>query len=220
MAWAQPTSAGGSTPSISVTGNGQASAAPNMAQIQLGVVSEAPSAREATTANNQAMQALLTQLKEQGIDKRDVQTVQFDVSPMYQQEGPRRGRSPNITGYRVTNQVSVRVRDLEKLGEILDLVVEEGANQISGIQFSIDKSEELQDQARRLAIDDAKRKAAVLAEQAGAKVGRVLSIQDHAYEPRPMYGRAMAMAAEAASVPIATGEQVISATVQVTYALD
>ena len=219
MAWGQPPS-NTPTPSISVVGNGQTSAPPDMAEIQVGVVSESPSATDATRANSQSMKQLLAQLTEQGIDKKDVQTAQFAVSPVYQQDGPRRGRSPNISGYRVTNLVTLRVRNLDNLGAILDAVVQEGANTVSGIRFSIQQPEDLQDAARRLAVDDARRKASVLAEQAGTKLGRVLSIQDHAYEPRPMYGRAMAMAADSASVPIEAGEQTLTATVQVTYALD
>jgi uncharacterized protein YggE len=206
--------------SITVVGTGEASAKPDMAEISMGVVTQAATAGEALSANNAAMDRLLKLLAGSGIADKDVQTTQFSVSPQYRHE-PRGQAPPTITGYNVTNQVRVKVRQMASLGKVLDQAVGEGANQVHGISFSVAEPESLLDAARRDAVGDAKRRAQLYAEAAGVKVGRVLLIQEQA--PRFPQPQMMAMSARAGgggAVPIASGEQEFRASVTVTYGIE
>lgn len=205
-------------PSITVSGRGEVRVRPDIAQINVGVVTQSESAAEALRQNNEAMKKLLALLKQRGIAEKDIQTIDFSVTPQrqYDRQQP---MPPKIVGYQVTNQVRVIVRQLDSLGAILDAVVQEGANQINGIGFDVDNPERILDDARREAIRDAKRKAELYAEAVNGRLGPVLRIQEQAREPvpQPMYTR-MAMATESA-VPIASGQQTLEASVSVTYRL-
>lgn len=213
-------------PRISVTGVGKLATIPDQAEIQVGVRTQAPTAGAALAANNEAMNALHAILKERGVASKDVQTTQIQVTPQYSQPNPRRGNEnagefiPRIVGYRVDNMVRITARKVEKLGELLDALVQAGANQIHGIAFRVDEPEKLLDEARKRAMADAKRKAEILAGEAGVVVGPPLQIDEEGSGsvPPPRFGfapRAMAMAA--APMPVAAGEQELSVTVRVVY---
>lgn len=213
-------------PSLSVSGTGRVSAAPDLAEITLGVVAQAETARDALRANTQSMTKLMELLKVRGVAAKDIQTTNINVSPQYSQPPqPVPGRPgepfvPKIVGYNVTNTVQVTARNLDKLGELLDGLVEAGANQMHGIGFRIDQPEKLLDQARKAAVADARRKAQMIADEAGVVLGRPLQISESgAPAPQPMFrGRAM-MAAAADAVPVAGGEQELSVTVHIVYEL-
>lgn len=211
---------------ISVTGTGKVSAAPDVADINIGVVTQGDAAAKALAANTEAMTAIQTLLKERGVAEKDVQTTGIDVQPVYsqQQRQPQQQAdyTPRIVGYRVTNSVRITARDLKKLGAILDAVVQSGANQINGISFRIENPEKLLDVARKQAMADAKRKAEQLAGESGVIVGLPISIQESGGMPIPMPkfgGMRMAMAADAAPVPVAAGELDLSVSVSVVYDL-
>lgn len=206
---------------ISLSGTGEVQARPDTARVNAGVVTEGADARTALAANTAAMQALFKSLKDMGIADRDMQTRNFNISPRY---APYNRTQPNrenrIIGYRVTNSVGVRVRNLDALGGLLDRLAQAGANQINGISFYVDKADNLMDEARRRAIADARRKAELYATEAGAELKRILTISEGgAVSPRPVF-RAMAVADSKESVPVARGEQTISASVSVTYELE
>jgi uncharacterized protein YggE len=207
-------------PSISVTGTGRVSAAPNLARVQAGVTTEAARAEDAVRANNAAMQKVVAALGEAGIESRHVQTSRFDVFPIFDQSDPRvQGGPPRITGYRASNQVQVEVHGVEKVGSVLDALVAAGANEIGGITFDVAEPAPLLDQARRLAWADARRKAALYAGEAGATLGRVLRIDETLDRggPIPMaYARAE-MAADKA--PISAGELDLTVTVTASWAI-
>jgi uncharacterized protein YggE len=217
------------TRTISVTGQGKISAVPNVADVNLGVVTQGETAREALSANTEKMAALHKVLKERGVASKDIQTTNLNVSPRYSQPPqptlPGRPQTaeftPKIVGYDVTNTVTITARDLDKFGDLLDAVVTAGANQMHGISFRIDAPESLLDEARKHAMADARHKADLLAGEAGVVVGPPISIIDSGDSspppPRPMMGRAMK--AMAAPVPIAAGEQELSVTVHVVYEL-
>ncbi len=205
-------------PSITVVGSGKASAAPDMAVIQVGVVTQAASAAKALQQNNAAMEKLLQVLEAQGVAKKDVQTSSFSVQPQYKPYQPGQTQPSEIVGYQVGNQVRAKVRKLDSLGKILDDVVSQGANQVQGVTFSVAEPNPLPDQARRQAMADARRKAELYAEAAGVELGRVLLIQEETPQrPRPLFANLAKGAAEA--VPIAVGEEEFAATVTVTYAI-
>lgn len=202
---------------LTVTGTGQSAAEPDMAQITVGVSTQAATASGAMTENATRQQAVIDQLKAEGIEERDIQTAGLNLSPM--QDFSQDGKPPVITGYLAQNTVSVRVRDLAKLGAVLDKLVESGANEISGISFSREDTTEAEDAARVDAISAASRRAEVMANAAGQRLGPILSISDSEIPsgPQPML---MGMArAEKASTPIQAGELSISARVTVVYAL-
>jgi uncharacterized protein YggE len=206
-------------PSITVVGTAEASAKPDMAQVQVGVTTQSETAAAALKANTASMEALFKTLEDRKIDKKDIQTSNFSVHPVYK-PNPRGEQAPTIVGYQVTNQVSVKVRDLANLGAVLDEVVGKGANQVQGISFSKAEPSPIQDQARLKALADARRKAELYAGAAGVEVGKVLLIQETTpHVPMPqMYGGAMLSRAEA-SVPVAPGEQTYHSSITVTYAI-
>lgn len=214
-------------PRISVSGTGTISAKPDLGDINVGVVTQAPTAREALTANTESMNKLLATVKEQGVAAKDVQTTNVNVNPQYSQPAPTRpGEAqnefvPRIVAYQVTNTVHLKVRDLDKLGAILDSVVSAGANQIYGISFQIDKPEKLLSQARKQAVADARMKAEELAGEAGMVLGQPLRIIESGGGPAPIMPRMgrMMMADAAAAVPVAAGEQELSVSIQVEYEL-
>ncbi len=201
---------------VTVSATGQAFAVPDMARVQTGVVSEAATAREALSANNAAMAKLIEGLKENGIDAKDIQTSGFHLNPRYTHPGD--GQPPQIDGYQATNNVEVTVRNLDTLGTVLDKLVTLGANQMNGIAFDVTEAETLRDAARKTAIANARRRAELYAAAAGAKVGKVVTINEGGMsEPRP-YLAAARMSAEA--VPVERGQQALDANVTVTWELD
>ncbi|MBX6313473.1 MAG: SIMPL domain-containing protein [Isosphaeraceae bacterium] len=212
---------------ITVTGTGKVAAVPDLAEINVGVVTQAATAREALKANNEAMQALQDTLKERGVAAKDIQTSNLNIQPQYSQPprpvpGQPRDRefAPKIVAYQVTNTVHIKARDLGKLGVLLDAVVQAGANQMHGIAFRIDEPEKLLDQARKRAMADAKRKAELLAGEAGVVLGPPISIREAEATPppRPMF-LGMQRAAAAEAVPVAAGEQELSVDISVVYEL-
>ncbi|WP_158222879.1 SIMPL domain-containing protein [Rhodopirellula sp. MGV] len=210
-------------PSITVSGTGEVSANPDMATVTVGVITEAKTAKEAVAANNKAMESLRAQLDKLGIDERDRQTAQFNVSPQYQQRRPQPGRpyeaeqnEPQIIGYQVTNDVRIKVRQISRVGEILDAVVQSGSNRINGIAFSVERDEKFLEEARIKAVKQARAKAELLCQTAETKLGKVIEIRESGQggvPPRPE----MMMMASVRSVPISPGEQTISASVVMTF---
>jgi uncharacterized protein YggE len=206
-------------PSITVVGEGDVQVPPDQVTVTAGVTTEAKTAAEALQANSTKMAELLKTLKANNVADKHVQTSNFHVSP--QQVFDRDGqRPPKVVGYTVTNQVTVRILEVAKLGAILDAVVQAGGNQIQGVTFSVADPQPHLDQARRKAIADAKHRASEYAAAAEVKLGKPRLIQEtSAAPPRPMYAQAMRGVA-AAEVPIAAGEQTISAQVTVVFAIE
>jgi uncharacterized protein YggE len=212
---------------LTVSGEGIVHAAPDMALITLGVVSEAAGAGEALSANSQSMNRIVAALKEGGMEGRDLQTSGFSVEPVYSQ--PPRGYDgsepfkPEIVGYRVYNNLTLRIRALDQVGALLDQVVTLGANSISGPTFTIDDKTPFQDEARRAAIKDALRKGALYAEAAGIALGEIFRIDDgYVSPPQPMApGVMLRMEAADASAapPIEAGELTFQAQVSVSWRL-
>jgi hypothetical protein len=201
---------------VTVAATGSAAAAPDRAAITTGVMAEAATARDAMAANSTAMRRLIDGLKALGIDAKDIQTTSVNVNPRYG-EG-RTGKAPTITGYQAINQVRLIVRDLKKLGEVLDQALALGANQMGGIAFEVSTAEALKDDARRDAMANARRRAELYALAAGTTVGNVLSISEVASGPVPrMFGGGRAAMAEA--VPVEAGSVDLTVQVQVTWAL-
>lgn len=205
-------------PTITVTGEGIVTAVPDQATVTTGVETRAASPTQALAENSTAVEALLTVLSAGGIEPRDIQTSGLGLSPQYQH--PRDGNGePTVTGYVASNQLRVRVRDLDRLGPLLDALVKAGSNRLSGIEFGHSGMDKLVDQARSAAVVEAQRRARLYAEAAGARVGPVISITELGRtHPQPMYRMATAMDM-AAAPPVAAGEQQVQASVQVVFSL-
>jgi len=200
---------------ISVTGEAQISVPPDLATIDAGVTSDAKTAREASDTNNAAMGKVLGALKGAGIDEKDYQTSRLSLQPQYAPNRP--GPSP-VVGYRASNRVTVRLRDVTKVAGVIDVLVGAGANDIGNIAFSVSQASKLLDEAREKAVADARRKAEIYAKAAGVTLGTPLSIsEDGAAQPvfRAKVGAPMAIA----PTPIAQGEETLSISVSVTWAI-
>ena len=165
---------------IVVNGTGEASARPDMAVISAGVVVQADTASAALADNTRAMNAVLEQLRASGLAPADVQTSQFTVSPLFETRRPdaETTEPPRIVGYQVSNQVTARVRDLDRLGGVLDALVSAGANSVDGPSFEIADPKQLLGEARDAAVADAIAKARRYAAAAGVKLGEIISIED------------------------------------------
>lgn len=202
---------------ISLTGHGEVRSVPDTAIVTTGVLSQGATAAEALAANTTSMTALFAALKEAGIDDKDIQTSNFMVQPRY--NFYQDGKAPELVGYDVSNNVTVRLRKIGDLGGLLDKVVKAGSNQINGISFEVSQPEAAMDEARKLATVDATRKAKLYAEAMGVGLGNVMTISESSgYQPpMPMARSKVMMADAAAPVPVAAGEQAIAVDVNITW---
>lgn len=209
-------------PRIVVAGEGSMAIAPDMAVLNMTVTREAATAREALSANSKAMKKVLAAMMAEGIAKRDLQTANFSIHPKYSRP-PRQGNGASeaarIIAYTVRNGLTVRVRELDKVGEVLDQAVTLGVNEGGNILFTNSDASDAIKRARVKAVQQARQKAATLAAAADVKVGRVLEITEQSHNPRPMpMARAeMSLAASADAVPIAGGENTYQVSVNVTF---
>jgi uncharacterized protein YggE len=202
-------------PAISVTGEAQISVAPDIAFVDAGVATDAKTAREASDANGTAMAKVLAALKAANIDARDIQTSRLSLQPQY---APNRSGPSPVVGYRASNRVTVRIHDVSKVAGIIDTLVGAGANDIGNVAFEVSQASKLLDDAREKAVADARRKAEIYAKAAGVTLGAPLSISEGG-APQPMF-RAKVMAGMAAApTPIAQGEETLSISVSVTWAI-
>jgi uncharacterized protein len=202
---------------ISLVGHGEFKLPPDMAVVTVGVLSPGTTAAEALSANTESMSALFAALKAAGIAERDIQTSNFMVQPRYDYN--QNTQPPKLVGYDVSNNVTVTVRKVNALGGLLDTLVKAGSNQINGVMFDISKRDAALDEARRLATQDAARKASLYAQAMKLGLGPVLSISEGvSYEPPiPLRMKAERANGMSADVPIAGGEQTLSVDVNITW---
>ena len=200
-----------------VLGEASVQAPPDQARISTGVTIRAKTVREATEANSKAMAAVMAALADAGIAGKDIQTSRFSIQPVYAAPEPR--AEQKLVGYTVTNQVSVRIRELDKVSIVVDKAVTAGATDIGNIEFVVSNQGKLLDQAREGAIADARRKAEIYAKASGLELGRVVWVSEEVgaepLAPARMYPRAAAHAA----VPIAAGEDTLRVSVTVGFEL-
>ncbi len=196
-----------------VTGEGAVDSAPDMATITMGVTSEAKTAAEAMSETSEATAKVLEALVQAGIEARDMQTRDLALSPLWDNRSTGERR---IVGFQASNTVLVRVRDLDALGEILDQVILGGANQFRGLGFGLQDPGPALDEARRRAVAEAMRKAALYAEAAGLTLGPVLEFSESGGSPGPVM---MERAGMAMAVPIAAGEVTTNASVTMVFGL-
>ncbi|MBW6505536.1 MAG: SIMPL domain-containing protein [Rhodobacteraceae bacterium] len=200
---------------MTVTGEGRSIAAPDMASLNLGVVTRGLTAAEALGANSAALAAVLARLAADGIASRDIQTSGLSVSARYDYSDTGEGR---VLGYDARNMVTVRVRDLPALGALIDAAFAAGTNEFNGLSFGLADDRAATDAARRAAVADARARAALYAEAAGVSLGRIVTIAESAGNevPQPMSLRAASLAA-APPVPVAEGELSIAAQITIVF---
>jgi uncharacterized protein YggE len=202
---------------------GRASGAPDVAHINVGVETESAAVQQAVADNKAKMTKLLDALKSLEIADKDIQTSNYGVFTERQPvPGPEGKDGGGPTTYHVNNQVSVTVRDVSKLGDVLDKVVAAGANNVYGVSFSVDDTSKLQADARAKAIADAKERAESLAKLTGATLGEVVSVSEVIGGPGPVFDSSRMSAAVGlggGGAPIQPGELEVNTSVQVTYAI-
>lgn len=203
---------------IIVTGAGEATKAPDMAMLTLGVEADGATASEALRKNSAQMEATIKTLRDAGVDKDDIQTSNLSVGARY--DYSREGQGPRLIGYHATNSVNVKLRNLKKAGEVIDKAVASGSNRLDSISFGFADPKPLLNDARKDAVADARERAALYAQAAGVNLGDVLQISDSfTHIPGPVPVAVRADFAEAKAVPIAAGEQTIGASVTIVYAI-
>ena len=206
---------------ISVSGEGRASAAPDMAVLGLGVSAKAATVKAANSRVQEAMGDLLDSLEDNGVEEKDIQTSQFSIYPEYDY----RNGEQILTGYRVSHMVQVKVRDIDKAGEVIDDAVEAGGDllQVQSISFTIDDTTALRSEAREEAVADAQAKAEELASLAGVTLGKPTYITESISTPypQPYFERGGVYAMEEAPVTeISAGELEVVVSVHITYAIE
>lgn len=210
-------------PVIVVSGAGDAAIAPDLAIVSLGVAETRKTAREALDVANAAMKAVVDALKKQDIAPRDLQTSGLSIQAQYSYPQNEDGspKPPVLTGYMVSNTLTVRIRDLARVGAVIDQAVTLGVNQGGDIRFTNEDPAKTVTEARTEAVKNAIDKARTLADAAGVKLGRILEITEssNAEDPRPMMSARMAKSAEDA-VPVEAGENSYAVNVNVTFAID
>jgi uncharacterized protein YggE len=204
---------------VEVSGEGSVNAAPDFARVTLGVTSTGRNAGEAMATNAKAASALVSLIKSEGVAPADIQTSDLSISPVFSQAAPGQESAPTITGYSVSDNVTVLVRDISRLGALLDKAVTAGANSIYGIGFGHNNASALLDKARPLAVADARRKAEIYASAGGARIGRLMVLTEEAGRQPPVAFSRAYTAGASAPTPIEAGEDKLTVTVTARFEL-
>ncbi len=201
---------------LSVSAEAQAKRIPDVATVSAGVVTQAPDANAAMTQNAERMTKVVAAIKAAGIAERDVQTSGISLNADYQYG---ENQPPKLSGYQAQNTVSLKVRDIAKLGKVLDALVAQAANQINGPSFEVDQPDAAYDEARLAALKKAEARAKTYADAMGLRVRRIVSVSEGAGARPPMPYMAMARAEAAADTPVSPGETTLGATLEVVFEL-
>ena len=201
---------------ISVVGEGRAFGKPDIAMVSFGATTEGQKSQDAVNKNNEIMNRVIKSVKDLGVDDKDIQTTSYNLSPLYDYTE----RGSVFKGYQLHQQISVKIRNFDKISDILDKVTSSGATNVGNLQFKIDNLQKVQAEARAMAITKAKEKLRDIAIQSGLRVGKLVNISEgYNNYPQPMYAESFGAAKDAGSVApqIQTGQQEVSSTVTLTY---
>lgn len=203
---------------LSVSAQAEAKRVPDVATISAGVVTQAADANAAMRSNAEQMSKVVAAIKAAGIAERDVQTSGISVQPQYRYA---ENQPPAITGYQASNTVNLKVRDIAKLGKILDTLVAQGANQVNGPSFEVDKPDEGYDEARLAALKKAEARAETYAKALGLRVRRIVSISEGGgfQPPIPMMRMQAMDAMGAKETSVSPGENTLSVSIDVVFEL-
>ncbi len=203
---------------LTLSASGEATRVPDVARVSTGVVTQSPEANVAMRENANRMDKVMAALRAAGIAERDIQTSGIHLNPQYKYQD---NTPPTIVAYQASNTVNVKVRDLSKLGKVLDTLVAQGANQIDGPSFELDKPEAAIEEARVAAIKKAQAQAQTYAQTLGMHVRRIVSISESSTNyPRPMPRMMMAAAmSKESDTAVAPGETSLSVSVSMVFEL-
>ncbi len=200
---------------ITISAQGKTFVKPDIAVVNLGVITEGMKIKDITKENMEKMNAVLTEVKNLGIEEKDIQTTKYDLSPRYEylEKGER-----VFKGYTITQSARVKIRNFEKIGDVLDKASEKGANSISDLQFTIEEPEKVSEVARKEAIEKAKAKAVQVASQSGLKLVKLINVYEN-YSPIAAQYKEMGLGGgEIAAAPtIQPGEEEVTVTVYLVY---
>lgn len=204
---------------LSVSARAESKRVPDVATISTGVVTQAADANTAMRQNAEQMAKVVGAIKAAGVAERDIQTSGINLNPQYRYA---ENQPPAITGYQASNTVNMKVRDIGKLGKVLDSLVAQGANQVNGPSFEVDKPDEAYDEARLAALKKAEARAKTYADAMGLRVRRIVSISEGAgfQPPMPMMRmQAMDAAMGGKETSVSPGETTLSANLDVVFEL-
>lgn len=206
---------------LSVSGEGVAVGTPDLAMLTFAVETTGTTAKEAMSDNANRLAAVRDELKGLGVEARDMQTTGFSLNPNYDYDKNNRRDRNKIVGYTARNGLFVRLRDVEKAGEAIDKAVTAGANRLDSLSFGFQEPGKLKEQAQRDAVRNARAVAELMAEEAGVRLGPVLSMSmsSHSPSPRPMMMQSRAMAADVAPTPVEAGESALNVSVHMKFGL-
>jgi uncharacterized protein YggE len=219
---ALPASSADTTPPprvLAMAGHGEVRVVPDMATVNIGVTSQGATAAAALADNSAAMTKVMASLAAAGIATRDIQTSAFAIQPRYDY-GNNNGEPAKLVGYDVTNSVTVTIRRIADLGDVLDKVVQAGSNQINSIGFQVAKPDAATDEARKLAVADATRRARIYASAANLVLGPIVQLSEQTGVQPPVVLQAKMMAAAPAAIPVAAGDQAITADVSIVWQIE
>ena len=203
--------------SIVIFETGEVYAKPDLAVVVFSVIKEAKTVSGAMNENSAVMNNVIEAIKEQGVEEKDIKTTSFDITPRYEYSEGTFGKRV-LVGYEVVQGLEVKIRNMGKIGEIIEKAADSGANDIGDLQLTIDNQDELENQAREKAIGEAKTKADQLASQLGVELGGVISFNESLYFPYYKSQVSLKEAAGGGEIPnIQTGENKISVSVTITY---
>lgn len=208
---------------ITVSGDGKISAKPDIANVSLSVVSKGLTVKQVTTDNNTKMNKVLAAVKDLGIDSKDITTSQYSLYPDYDYTST--SGVNKIIGYSLTQEITIKIRDLSKVDDVLDTGIKSGANQVGSLSFDIDDTGAVKKQARQMAFEKAKQKAQEMSDQAGVRLGRVVTFTEESPSyPMPYVNYAMeskSVGVSAAPAPsIEPGSKELTMSVSVTYEIE
>jgi len=201
---------------ISFSATGEVTVIPDLAVINLTVTTENKDLNEAIIENSQSMNNTITFLKNNGVDSSDIKTTRYNMYPRYEYEGEYRNRY--IAGYEITQTLTIKIRDLSKVGEIISGVTENGVNNIGNIQFTVDDNQLFLEEARSIAIKNAKQKAEEISKEVGIKLGKIVGFSDNNLGINTVLEK-MSFATPVAdySPIIETGESTITSSITIIY---
>lgn len=204
---------------IVVSGEGKVFVKPDIATVVIGVKTEAQKSDEAVNKNNEKMNAIIKAIKDLGVEEKDIKTSAYNLYPVYDYT-ERSGRE--LTGYSLDQQITVKIRNFEKISSVLDKASTNGANDVSNLQISVDNPETAKSEARKLAIEQAKQKAVEMAKNSGLKLGKIIDVQEDFYGGIPVpYGMGedemVVKTAGSVEPQIQAGEQEVRVTISLTY---
>jgi uncharacterized protein YggE len=208
---------------IWVSGEGRVVAVPDVAILRLGIEAQGATVAESQDQAREAMDKVMKALQDEGVAEKDIQTQYFNINRISRLDNEE--DKEVITGYRVTNMVTAKIRDVAKAGDVIDAVAAAGGDytRIDSIGFTVDDTSEYYKEAREQAVSDAEAKAQQLADAAGVKLGRPLYITESSYVPGPIYRQDMIAKAEGApavETAISPGEMEITLNVQISYTIE